>query len=136
VRSWPRSILADSGFLIAFFVKRDAAHPRAVEFAAQCRSQLVTVWPVLTETAHFLSQPAKRAMIELVMRGGIVVAEIHAAELKRMGDLLGKYPTMDFADAALVCAADALHLADVATLDERDFSVYRTKAGKPFRNWL
>jgi hypothetical protein len=136
VRSWPRSILVDSGFLIAFFVKRDAAHPRAVEFAAQCRSQLVTVWPVLTETAHFLSQSGKRAMIDLVMRGALVVAELHAAELKCMADLLGRYRTMDFADAALVAAADSLHLADVAALDLRDFAIYRTKAGKPFENWL
>jgi predicted nucleic acid-binding protein len=43
---------------------------------------------------------------------------------------------MDLADASLVWLAGAVGLFDIVTLDDRDFTVYRTAAGKPFRNLL
>jgi predicted nucleic acid-binding protein len=40
---------------------------------------------------------------------------------------------MDFADATLIGAADDLGVVDIATLDRRGFSTYRTSTGKRFR---
>ncbi len=38
---------------------------------------------------------------------------------------------MDYADATLVLLAERLEVYEVATLDRRGFSAYRTSGGKP-----
>ena len=40
---------------------------------------------------------------------------------------------MDYADATLVLLADEMGVADIAALDTRGFSTYRTAKGKAFR---
>ena len=49
--------------------------------------------------------------------------------------LMAKYADtpMDYADATLVLLADEMGVADIATLDTRGFSTYRTAKGKAFR---
>ena len=49
--------------------------------------------------------------------------------------LMAKYADtpMDYADATLVLLAEELGVTDVATLDTRGFSTYRTAKGKAFR---
>jgi uncharacterized protein len=43
---------------------------------------------------------------------------------------------MDFADATLVLAGEALRAVEILTLDRRGFSTYRTTKGKAFRQVL
>jgi predicted nucleic acid-binding protein len=43
---------------------------------------------------------------------------------------------MDLADASLVWLADEAGVRDIATFDERGFSVYRLSGGKRFNNLI
>jgi predicted nucleic acid-binding protein len=51
-----------------------------------------------------------------------------------MNILLAKYRdiSMDLADASLVVLAQESGVRDIATIDQRDFSVFRTENGKTF----
>lgn len=68
--------------------------------------------------------------------GGLVVYEMPPDTLRDLGALMQKYANlpMDLADASLVWLAGAIGLLDIVTFDVRDFTVYRTAAGKPLRN--
>jgi len=51
-----------------------------------------------------------------------------------MRTLIAKYDTMDLADASLVAIGERLNILDVIALDRRDFSRYRTRTRRAFRN--
>ncbi len=70
--------------------------------------------------------------------GSLVLYEIPPDALLDLRKLMRKYADqpIDLADASLVWLAGAIGLLDIVTLDDRDFTVYRTAAGKTFRNLL
>ena len=57
-------------------------------------------------------------------------------DLARVSTLLTKYGDLpaDFADVSLVWLAQQKRLDKVVTVDERDFAVYRSYAGRSFKN--
>ena len=59
---------------------------------------------------------------------------MHTAGCARMAELLAKYADQDpdWADMALVWLAEATGIAQIATLDVADCSVYRVKGRKRF----
>ena len=64
----------------------------------------------------------------------IVIEDIGVNDMARLIEICRKYPGADFADASLVVIAERTGIMDIITLDETDFSVYRTKTGKHFNN--
>lgn len=73
-----------------------------------------------------------------VSRGGIAVHDIPQDALSEISGLMEKYSDlpMDLADASLAWLAERTGIRDIATFDERDFSVYRLAGGKRFNNLL
>ena len=128
-----KSILVDAGPLIALGVPRDKHHARAISFAQANTATLITTWPVITEAAHFLKSD-KRLLLEFVRSGGLWVEDIGLEYMSRMLDLIDKYPQADLADASLVLIGERLGVTDIATIDTTDFSIYRTRTGRAFRN--
>ena len=130
------AVLVDTGPLVALFDRDDAHHTRCVEALKGVRGPLLTVWPVLTEAAYFLSFSieAQERLWELVERGGLRIADLDAGDIPRIRSLMRKYRDrpMDLADAALVRVAERDHLRTVFTLDHEDFRIYRPAPGKAF----
>src|SRR5436190_10644879 len=64
-----------------------------------------------------------------------IVALVEPLKIAEAARLMQKYADtpMDFADATLVLLANELGALEVATLDTRGFSAYRTVKGKAFR---
>lgn len=58
--------------------------------------------------------------------------------MQGIADLMERYADlpMDLADASLVWLADEAGVRDIATFDERGFSVYRLSGGKRFNNLI
>lgn len=56
-------------------------------------------------------------------------------DLPRIAEVMEKYRDLpaDFADASLVVLAERTGVTDIATID-KDFSIYRTKDKRQFRN--
>lgn len=130
--------LVDTGPFVAYLDRTDPMHALAARRLDSFAGQLVTTSAVITETMYFVSDdpegPASFAQL-------LVGADVQIGDLSQPGDVLAaallmkKYhdTPMDFADATLVLLAEELGLTEIATLDRRGFSTYRTAKGKKFR---
>lgn len=123
--------IADTGFLVAFWSKRDVHHLWARSLAL--RAPLLTCAPVLTEAAYLLGQP--EPLVQMLVDGDLVSTfdmDAHAPTLLRW---LEKYADLDpgLADACIVRLAEITPRAEILTTDRRDFVAYRTSGGKALR---
>ncbi len=123
--------IADTGFLVAYWSKRDAHHrwARGLPVTAPLR----TCEAVLTEAAYLLGTP--KPLIQMLADGDLTVdfqAQTHASDLLRW---LEKFADLDpgFADACVVKLGELHPRAEILTTDRGDFTTYRTLAGKPLR---
>lgn len=130
---WPKSVLVDAGPLIALGRVRDAEHRRALKFAESFNGTLITTLPVIAEACHFLSE-RKIDLFGQIKEKTIIVEAIDAADMSRLIEICTKYPRADFADASLIVVAERTGIMQIATIDDTDFSVYRTRTGRHFTN--
>ena len=134
-------LLVDSGPLVALFDKSDEWHEPVVAFVKDFRGQLVTSAANVTEAAWITASVSRQMLVNLLTwldRGAVNVHNIESGDLGRIAALATRYRSLrpDFADLALLALAERQKLTQVLTVDNRDFSVYRMKNGKPLRNVL
>jgi predicted nucleic acid-binding protein len=135
-------ILIDTGFFVAIFSSSDRFHKKAL----QCRSEIanrrwITTWPVLTETSHMLSDKfpsAVEGIFSAIEQDSLSIFDLRSEHMPKLKALTKKYRQlpMDLADASLVILAEELNCGDIVSTDQRDFTTYRFKQHKPFRNLL
>jgi uncharacterized protein len=132
--------LVDTGFLVALFNDGDAHHASAVKkLRSLAGHRLCTVWEVMTAVNHLLDDAGWLNLMRWAAAGRLTVLSSDAAQLAAMADFTERYQNggADFADVALVFAADRMKAYNVLTVDRRDFDRYRTPAGKPLvRLWV
>jgi uncharacterized protein len=126
--------LVDTGFLVALFSRRDALRAAARNHLQSHTYPLATVAPVVVETSFFLEPRGKADLLDAILRGAIAVCELPPEAYREIRTLVLKYADrdIDFADAALIWFASTSGCRSILTVDERDFSVYRTKGNKRF----
>ena len=99
-----------------------------MEALKRIRGPLATVWPALTEAMHLLADTphGPDALCDMVSDGALKLVALDSPDLSRIKQLMQKYRDlpMDFADAALVCAAERDGLTRIVTFD-RHFTIYR-----------
>lgn len=131
-----RSILLDTGALVALLDKSEKNHEACKVFFREFKGKFITTEPVLTEALYLLgpSVSAQKICIEFILRGGATLVPQSASSLVRAGELIGKYHDvpMDFADATLVTLAEETGSTEIFTLDRRGFTVYRIHGKKTF----
>jgi predicted nucleic acid-binding protein len=132
-----RSVILDTGALVALLDKSEKSHIRCVEFLKEFNGKLLTTEPVLTEAVYLLgpSVKAQRACIDFILRGGAALVPQSPESLSRAAVLMEKYKDipMDFADATLVTLAEETKIDEVFTLDVKGFSSYRIYGKKTFK---
>ena len=126
--------LVDTGFLVALFRSRERFNGAAKAYLTRNRQPLLTVTPVVVETAFFLAAEEKRALLEWVRREGLRVAEWPPSAYARTDAIIAKYADrdIDLADAVLIWLAEQSGCRAILTVDVRDFSIYRLSGGKRF----
>jgi hypothetical protein len=129
-----RSVIVDSGFLVALFDEQDPLHPRCREFLRDFRGRFLTTESVFAETLSLLSVDQQLRCLDWLgdaAQVGLLVVDRSPVDFRAVEKLTRKYSDqpMDFADAALVLLAMRAGVKEILTADERDFSVYRL-AGK------
>ena len=130
--------LVDTGPLVAYLDRRDPSHEQVVARLDAFNGRLITTAAVVTEAMHLVgAAPAgPRLLAELIVASGTRVHDFsQAGDLWAAVELMEKYADtpMDYADATLLLLADRSKVRDIATLDRRGFSVYRTAGGKATR---
>jgi predicted nucleic acid-binding protein len=135
-------VIADTGYWLALANPRDRFHRRAVEFGKSLQDDLITTWPVMTETCHLLltrlHPSAQLRFIDKAHQGWFQVFPLTQQHMGRVHALMSRYLDlpMDLADASLVILAEELGHGNILSTDQRDFQTYRWKHHHPFRNLL
>ena len=131
--------LVDTGALIALFNRDDRHHAAAAEWFRKYRGLLLTTEAVITETACILAasrahQRATLLWLERARAAGLLQVE-PVASYARLDEIIARYARMpcDYAGATLIALAEQTGVATIATIDQRDFSVYRVSGRKRFR---
>lgn len=126
-------ILVDTGPLVALFDPKDAQHERCKTVLRAIRKSLITTIPVLTEGFHMLSPGSQGAdrLRDFIGRKGLSLWFMDDAGITRAFELMERYADhpMDFADASLIVAAEALKTMKIFTIDRNDFETYRIRRG-------
>lgn len=130
-----QSVLVDAGPLIALADRSDKHHRRVTTFIRRFKGRLLTTWPVLAETCHFLPERTQIELLRWADAGGLGVAELHDSALTALADWKEKYLDlpMDLADASLIWVAQQTGVLEILTIDVRDFSIYRLPNGKALK---
>ena len=122
------AVLVDASALVALVDADDQEHARCVEALKAIREPLATVWPALAEAMHLLGETPKgpEALCDMVDDGLLTLLDLDATDFPRLKELMRKYRDlpMDFADAALVRAAERHRLTRILTFDHH-FTIYR-----------
>lgn len=125
-----RSVVADSGFLIALFDDADPLHPRCRAFLKDYRGRFLTTEAVLTEALSLLSTARQLRCLEWLgdsSRAGLLEVDREPLDFRAIEKLARKYADqpMDYADASVVLLAQRAGVREILTADRCDFAVYR-----------
>jgi len=134
-----KSILIDAGPLIALFDKDDAYHESVKSFLAQYKGELITTWPVITETSHMLgfNIQVQIDFMTWLYRDSVQIINLGSEHLKRLIELFKKYSDVpiDLADGSLLVVSEMTGIRDIMTIDS-DYFVYRLKDKRRLNNLL
>jgi uncharacterized protein len=121
-----RTVLVDSGFLVALLSRNDQWHDWAVAQTQQAPRPWVTCDAVLSETFHLLGQTGMRSLSEVIRRGGLSFPLDLGPDFGPILGLMDKYANvpMSLADACLVRLTETFADPLLLTTDT-DFRVYR-----------
>ena len=131
--------LVDTGAVVALVNRADRHHVAAVEWFKRFRGQLLTTEAVVTETAYVLAaSPAhlRAALLwfERARAAGLLLVE-PVSDYAALSRIIAQYASLpcDYADASLIALAERTGVTAIATVDQRDFSVFRLRGRKRFR---
>jgi predicted nucleic acid-binding protein len=131
--------LVDTGAIVALINRDDRHHRLAVDWFQRFRGQLLTTEAVVTETAYVLAASPTHQHAALVWFGRACAAEMlrvePVADHAAIARIIAKYASLpcDYADATLIALAEHSGVTAIATIDQRDFSIYRLRGRKRFR---
>jgi uncharacterized protein len=132
-------VLVDTGAVVALVNRADRHHAAAVDWFRAFRGELLTSEAVVTETAYVLAlspvhQQAALLWFERARAAGLLRVEA-VEDYAAIARILARYASLpcDYADATLIALAERTGVAVIATVDQRDFSVYRLAGRRRFR---
>jgi predicted nucleic acid-binding protein len=125
-----RRILVDTGPLVAILARDDEYHDVCVNALRDMPAPLLSCWPVITEAAWLLrkSSRAVQQLLRSIDGSFLELLPLAGAEGEAIAALMKRYEDIhpQFVDAALVYLASREKIETIFTLDQRDFSIYRS----------
>ena len=120
-----RTLLIDTGPLVAYLDKADQHHRWAATVLPRLSGRLMTCEACLAEALHLVANSrraveALRGLVERMELAPAMGGDIDAV----FSGLVDFSPEMDLADGCLVTLSKRMN-ALVVTTDERDFAIYR-----------
>ena len=130
-------VLLDTGPWVALIDRSEQGHKECASWLEKFEGELYSTEAVLTEVLYLLnfSLKAQAAAINFVLQQAVILVPASFESLNRAKQLMEKYRNvpMDYADASLVCLAEDLLIQDIATLDKKDFGIYRLPSNQHFQ---
>ena len=127
--------ILDTGPWVALIDRSESKHDICVQWLKNYSGKLYSTEAVLTEVLYLLnfSIKAQTAAIDFVLKSVVEIIPSSFESLKKVKNLIKKYSDlpMDYADATIVGLAMDIGTHNIATLDQKDFNIYRVKK-KPF----
>ena len=131
-----RRVLLDTGPLVAILDSGDYLHQACLEAANSLPSPLLSCWPVITEALWLLRNDsvAKQKLLRSIGTNFLYLLPLEGREAGGIAEVMARYEDISpqFADASLVYLAHREDIETIFTLDDRDFSIYRTARKRPF----
>lgn len=131
--------LVDTGAIVALLNRDDPHHASVSAWFRDFRGLLLTTDAVITETAYVLAanaglQSAALVWAERARKAGLLAVE-PVEDYAALARIINRYASLpcDYADASLIALAERTATDAIATIDQRDFSVYRIRGRKRFR---
>jgi len=123
-----KTVILDTGVLIAYLMPKDQFHPWAVSQLSQITSPVLTSEAVITE-ACFLAQRiynGQNTILKLIRQGHIIIPFNLSQEIEAIENLMQRYTSVpiSLADASLVRMSEMYDNIPILTLDS-DFTIYR-----------
>lgn len=131
--------LVDTGAVVALINRLDRHHASAVDWFSRFRGLLLTTEAVITETAYVLAGSRSHQRAALLWferaRAATLLQVEPVADYAAVDKIMERYSRLpcDYADATLIALAEQSGVYAIATVDQRDFSVYRARGKKRFR---
>jgi len=123
-----KSIILDTGVLVAFMMPSDKFHNWAVSTMSEIKYPLLTCEPVMTEVCFLLQKihGGREKALQLIRQGYIELPFQLNDEIESIEKLMQRYDSipMSLADACLVRMSEIHPDTPVLTLDS-DFRIYR-----------
>jgi uncharacterized protein len=126
-------ILVDSSFLYALYSRDDNHHETVIAVAELYHAQFIIPYVVLTEVAFLFRRaggaPAVARFLAALVKSRHQYEITAPSDLLRAHDILIEYAdvNLDFVDCCLMALAERLDVTQIATLDRRDFSIFRPR---------
>jgi uncharacterized protein len=132
-----KRVLIDTGPLVAILSRQDEHHAACVSALRDMPGPLLSCWPVITEAAWLLrkSPRAVQQLLRSIDGGFLELLPLAGAEADAIASLMKRYEDIhpQLADVALVYLASREKIDTIFTLDQRDFSIYRSGRKSAFR---
>lgn len=132
-----KRILVDTGPLVAILSPEDQYHTVCVNALRDMPGPLLSCWPVITEAAWLLrkSPRAVQQLLRSIDGGFLELLPLAGVEAESIAALMKRYEDIhpQLADVALVHLASREKIDTIFTLDQRDFSIYRSGRRNIFR---
>jgi predicted nucleic acid-binding protein len=125
-----KRILVDTGPLVAILSRDDAYHSVCVDALRGLPGPLLSCWPVITEAAWLLRKTPRgiQQLLSGIDGRFLELLPLAGEEAVPIASMMKQYQDINpqLADAALVYLAIREEIDTIFTLDQRDFSIYRT----------
>ncbi len=132
-----RRVLVDTGPLVAILSRHDEYHETCVRVLREMPGPLLSCWPVITEAAWLLRSSARvvQQLLQSIDGGFLELLPLAGSEADAIAAIMKRYEDIQpqLTDAALVYLAGREEIETIFTLDQRDFSIYRSAKKRSFR---
>jgi predicted nucleic acid-binding protein len=123
--------------LVAILSPKDQYHTVCVNALRDMPGPLLSCWPVITEAAWLLRKfpQTVQQLLRSVDGRFLELLPLAGGEAEAIAALMKRYEDMhpQLADVALVYLASREKIETIFTLDQRDFSIYRSGRRNIFR---
>jgi predicted nucleic acid-binding protein len=122
--------IVDTGFVLAVESRTDKHHI-ACRRLYQQSAYIYMPQSVLNEVAYFLTKEygnqVTSRFLKQLPRSKYILTRLEDWDIDRTADLLAEYADsrIDFVDATVIALAERLNIAQILTLDRRDFGIVR-----------